>query len=161
MVTIPNAYITAPFTEKSVIKGKEHVYGEIKEQSFMNFLDTIESVVREFGFSTFLPHRDIHEWGKIYIEPEIVMRQVSDEIKKCDLFVTYPEYSRGPNVELGMAVALKKKSIIIQNENEKTSLVHAGLKGLTPTTIIQFKDIMDMKQKLRNELSSYQNLSSK
>lgn len=145
------AYITAPFTEKSVIKG-DHVYGEIKEQSFMNFLDTIESVIREFGFSTFLPHRDIHKWGKVYIEPEIVMQQVLKEIKKCDLFVTYPEYSRGPNVELGMATALKKKSIIIQNENEKTSLVHAGLNSLSPTTIIRFRDIMDMKEKLRQAL---------
>lgn len=148
------AYITAPFTEKSVIKNKEHVYGEIKEQSFMNFLDAIESVVREFGFSTFLPHRDLHQWGKVYIEPEVVMQQVLKEIKECDLFVTYPEHSKGPNVELGMAIALEKKSIIIQNENEKLSLVHAGLKTLSPTSIIKFKDIMDMKQKLREVLSN-------
>ncbi|MBI2084190.1 MAG: hypothetical protein HYT70_01055 [Candidatus Aenigmarchaeota archaeon] len=151
---MPKAYITAPFTEKSVIKDKEHVYGEIKEQSFINFLNTIESVLREFGFSTFLPHRDIHQWGKIYIEPEIVMKQVLKEIKECDLFITCPEYSKGPNVELGMAIALGKKAVIIQNENEKLSLVHAGLKGLSPTSIIRFKDIMDMKDKLRRELSA-------
>lgn len=155
------AYITAPFTEKSVIKGKEHIYGEIKEQSFKNFLDTIESIVKEFGFSTFLPHRDIHQWGKVYIEPETVMQKAFEAIKKCDLFVTCPEYSKGPNVELGMAVALKKKSIIIQNENDKLSLVHAGLNSLSPTAIIRFKDIMDMKEKLRNELVNQHGLSRK
>ncbi len=151
------AYITAPFTDKSVIKGKEHVYGEIKEQSFKNFLDTLESVVREFGFSTFLPHRDIHQWGKVYIEPEVVMKQAFKAIKECDLFVTCPEYSKGPNVELGMAVALEKKSIIVQNEHEKLSLVHAGLRGLVPTSIIRFRDIMDMKTKLRQALSEFTN----
>ncbi len=154
------AYITAPYTEKSVIKGK-HVYGEIKEQSFKNFLDAIESVLRESGFSTFLPHRDIHKWGEIYIEPEDVMKQAFKAIKECDLFVTCPEYSKGPNVELGMAIALGKRSVVIQNKNDKLSLVHAGLKGLAPTSIIQFNDIMDMKQKLRNELANHQKLSSK
>ncbi len=109
--------------------------------------------MREFGFSTFLPHRDIHQWGGVYIEPEDVMKKVFDAIKECDLFVTCPEYSKGPNVELGMAIALKKKSIIIQNENEKLSLVHAGLKGLAPTTIVRFRDIMDMKNKLREAIN--------
>lgn len=156
-----NAYITAPFTEKSIIKGREHIYGEIKEQSFKNFLDAIEGVLKEFGFSTFLPHRDIHKWGEIYIEPKEVMKQAFEAISKCDLFVTCPEYSKGPNVELGMAVALKKKSIIIQNENEKLSLVHAGLDSLAPTSIIRFRDIMDMKEKLRETLSDDLHVSRK
>lgn len=120
----------------------------------MNFLDAIESVLKELGFSTFLPHRDIHQWGKIYIKPEDVMKQTFEAIRECDLFVTCPEYSKGPNVELGMAVALGKKSIIIQNENETLSLVHAGLNGIAPTSIIRFRDIMDMKTKLRQNLSN-------
>lgn len=153
-------YITAPYTEKSVIK-EGQIYGEIKEESFKNFLYAIESVIQEFGFSTFLPHRDIHEWGKVYIEPEEVMKKTFDAIKECDLFVTCPEYSKGPNVELGMAVALEKKSIIIQNKNEKLSLVHAGLNGLAPTSVIQFNDIMDMKQKLRETISKELHTSPK
>lgn len=147
------AYVTAPYTEKSIVKGKEHAYGEIKEQSFKNFLDAIEGVLREFGFSTFLPHRDIHQWGKVYIEPEDVMKRAFESINECDLFVVCPEYSKGPNVELGMAVTLKKKSIVIQNENEQSSLVHIGLNSISPTTIVRFKDIMDMKEKLRKTLS--------
>ena len=147
------AYITAPFTEKSIVKDKSHVYGEVNEQSFKNFLDAIESVIKEFGFSTFLPHRDIHRWGEIYVSPDDAMQMAFDIIKKCDLFVTCPEYSKGPNVELGMAIALGKKCIIIQSENEKLSLVHAGLNKLSPTKIILFRDISDMKEKLRNELN--------
>lgn len=145
-------YISAPFTEKSAPKNKNQLYGEIKEQSFINFLDAIESVAKEFGFTTFLPHRDIHKWGKVYIEPEDVMKKTFSSIKECDLFIVYPEYSKGPNVELGIAAALGKKSLIIQNENERQSLVHAGLNGIAPAKLVLFKDILDMKEKLRAEL---------
>lgn len=151
---MPKAYITAPYTGKSVFKSPK-VYGEIKDPSFINFLESIDSVLKSCDFSTCLVHRDIHQWGKIYIEPEIVMQKVMEIIKKCDLVVVYPEFSKGPNVELGMAVALGKKAIVLLNENEKVSLVHAGLNGLSPTKIIRFRDIMDMKAKLRETLSEF------
>lgn len=154
------AYITAPYTEKSVIKGKDHIYGKIKDQSFINFLNVIESVVEEAGFKTFIPHRDIHQWGKIYIEPEDVMKQVWRVIKECDLVVSYPEHSRGPNVELGMAISLNKKSIILQHENDRVSLVHAGLNSITPTIIVKFRDLMDMKAKLREALIKFKQTST-
>lgn len=152
---MPLAYICAPYTEKSDIKDKKHVYGEIKDQSYKNFLDVIESVVKEAGFETFFPHRDIHQWGTAYIEPEDVMKQAFKAIKECDLFVVFPEHARGPNTELGMAVVFGKKSIIIQHENDRTSLVHAGLNSITPTKLIKFSDLMDMKTKLRDTLAEF------
>lgn len=150
---MPKAYITAPFTEKSVITGKTHVYGEIKDISFKNFLESIDSIAKESGFSTCLVHRDVHQWGQSYIPPEITMQKIMEIMKGSDLVIAYPEYSKGPNVEIGMAVALNKKIIILLNESEKLSLVHAGLNGLSPTKIIRFKDITDMKTKLRQTLS--------
>lgn len=155
MIKIPKAYITGQYTDKSSIKNKTHVYGQIRETSFKIFLESIESVIKEFGFSTYLVHRDLHQWGKIYIEPEEVMKKVMKIITDSDLIVGCPEYGKGPNVEIGMAATLQKKIIIIENENEKTSLVHAGLNGITPTKIIKFRDIMDMKSKLRETLSEF------
>jgi nucleoside 2-deoxyribosyltransferase len=152
---MPKAYITGQYTEKSFTKDKFHIYGKIEDTSFKNFLESIESVVKEFGFSTYLVHRDLHKWGEIYIEPEEVMKNVLEIMKKCDLVVACPEYGKGPNVEIGMAAALQKKIIIIVNENERTSLVHAGLNGISPTRIIKFKDIMDMKNKLRQTLTEF------
>jgi nucleoside 2-deoxyribosyltransferase len=83
------------------------------------------------------------------------MREVMNTIKNCDLIVSCPEYSKGPNVEIGIAVALKKKIIIIISEHEKVSLVHIGLNGISPTKIVKFKDIMDMKIKLRKALTEF------
>jgi len=149
------AYITGQYTEKSQNKDKNHIYGKITDISFKNFLETIESVVKEFGYSTYLVHRDLHKWGEIYIEPEEVMKKVMEVLEDCDIVVSCPEYGKGPNVEIGMGVALGKKIIIIMSDHEKTSLVHAGLNGITPTKIVKFKDIMDMKNKLRTALSEF------
>jgi len=153
VVKIPKAYITGQYTEKSLIKDKTHTYGRIDDRSFKNFLEAIEGVIKEFNYSTYLVHRDLHKWGEIYIEPENVMKQVMEVIKNCDLVVSCPEYGKGPNVEIGMAAALQKKIIIIMSDHEKTSLVHAGLNGISPTKIVKFKDIIDMKNKLRTTLA--------
>lgn len=152
---MPKAYITGQYTEKSFTKDKTHVYGKITDTSFKNFLESIESVIKEFGFSTYLVHRDLHKWGEIYIEPEEVMKEVIEVIRGCDLVVGCPEYGKGPNVEIGIAAALQKKIIIIVNEYEKISLVHAGLNGISPTKIVKFKDIMDMKNKLKEALLEF------
>lgn len=149
---MPKAYIAAPFTEKSVFRSPK-VYGEIKDISYKNFLDIIESTIREFGFHTFLPHRDIHKWGSVYIEPKLVTKQSLEALSSCDLFVTYPEKSAGANIELGWASVFNKKIIILVHERETPSLMQVGLDGLTDTRIIRFKDIMDLKFKLRDCLS--------
>lgn len=152
---MPKAYIAAPFTEKSTIKNKSHVYGEITDVSYMNFLEVIETTLKECGFQTFLPHRDIHKWGGVYIEPNLVTKKSFEALNSCDLLVTYPEKSAGANIELGWASALNKKIIIFVHEKEKPSLMQMGLNGLTDTQIIRFRDIMDMKLKLREYLSNF------
>lgn len=152
MVNIPKAYITGQYTEKSFTKDKTQTYGKINDLSFKNFLESIESVVKESGYSPYLVHRDLHKWGEIYIEPEEVMKKVIEVIKDCDLVVACPEYGKGPNVEIGIAAALDKKIIIIMSDHEKVSLVHAGLNGVSPTKIVKFKDIMDMKNKLKEAI---------
>ena len=146
-------YIAAPFTDKSTIKNKAHVYGEINDISYKNFLEIIDSLVKECGFSTFLPHRDIHNWGDVYIEPTVVVKKSMEALNFCDMLITYPERSAGSNIELGWASALNKKIIILTHEKDHPSLMQVGLNGLTNTEIIKFRDIMDLKSKLRENLS--------
>ena len=148
------AYIAAPFTEKSVNTKKTHTYGKIEDISYRNFLDAIESVLKEFGFETFLPHRDIHKWGSVYIEPNLVTKQSLDALKQSDILVTCPEKSAGANIELGWASALGKNIVIFIHEKEHPSLMQVGLEGITNAKIIRFKDIMDLRQKLRGYMSA-------
>lgn len=147
------AYIAAPYTSKSTTQVNPH-YGEISDNSYINFLESIESVVRSSGFETYLPHRDLHKWGKSNLTLEEVGQTSMKELKNSDLLIAYPEQSVGVNIELGWASAFKKKVFIILNENSKVSIMHEGLKGVTDSKIIKFKDIMDLRTKLREELAS-------
>ena len=145
------AYISAPYTTKSVQSSKN--YGEIKDTAYINFLDSIEAVIRSLGIQTFLPHRDLHKWGNGNLSPEEVGRKSLEELKKADLLVAYPEQSVGVNIELGWASAFNKKILILINETSRISVMHSGLKGVTDSNIIRFRDVMDLRTKLREELS--------
>ncbi len=147
------AYISAPFTSKSIAQSNPH-RGEINDTSYMNFLDLIESVLRSLGFQTFLPHRDLHNWGKDKLAEGEVGRRSMEELKNADLLVAYPEQSVGVNIELGWASAFKKKVLILLNENDRISIMHSGLVGVTDSKIIRFRDIMDLRMKLSEELSN-------
>jgi len=147
------AYIAAPYTSKSVTQSNPH-HGEIKDISYINFLDSIESVITSLGFQTFLPHRDLHNWGKANLTTEDIGRKSMEEVKKADLLIAYPEQSVGVNIELGWASAFNKKILILINENERVSVMHSGLKGVTDSKIIRFRDIMDLRTKLREGLAA-------
>ncbi len=144
-------YIAAPYTSKSTPTNYHR--SEIKDASYINFLDSIESVPKSLGFETFLPHRDLHNWGKAKLSEDDVGRKSMEELKKSDLLIAYPEKSVGVNIELGWASAFNKKVLILINENDQISIMHLGLKGVTDAKIIKFRDIMDLRSKLREELS--------
>lgn len=148
------AYIAAPYTSKSVTQSNLH-RGEIRDVSYINFLDSIESVAQSSGFQTFLPHRDLHNWGKANLTAEDVGRKSIEEVKKSDLLIAYPEQSVGVNIELGWASAFNKKVFMLINKNDRVSIMHLGLKGVTDSKIIRFRDIMDLRTKLREELASF------
>ncbi|MBI1978563.1 MAG: hypothetical protein HYS62_00705 [Candidatus Aenigmarchaeota archaeon] len=145
------AYIAAPYTSKSSTQSSAH-HGEITDISYINFLDSIESVAREQGFQTFLPHRDLHKWGTANIDEHEVGKKSMIELQSSDLLIAYPEQSVGVNIELGWASAFKKKILILINEKERISVMHSGLSGVANSKIIKFKDIMDLRTKLREEL---------
>ena len=67
------AYIAAPFGSraKSI---PSRVYGEITDDEYISFLETIEMVVKERGLETHLPHRDTNQWGKIYHTSEDIIK---------------------------------------------------------------------------------------
>lgn len=145
------AYIAAPYTSKSIKEHQHH--GEIRDLSYMNFLEAIESTLQSSGLETFLPHRDLHNWGKSTISEEEVGRISFEKLKDSDILVAYPEQSVGVNIEIGWASAFKKKILILINEHDRISVMHTGLCGVTDSKIITFRDLIDLRTKLREELS--------
>lgn len=150
------AYISAPYTSKAT-KRKDRPYGEIKDREYIKFLENIENILREFDFTTVLPHKYIYEWGDSNFTPQKVTRRAFETLQTCDLLVAYPEKSKGVNVLIGWASILQKKTIILLHEDEDVSVVHAGLNALTDTEIIKFKNVSDLKEKLRESLKRFKN----
>jgi len=140
-------YIAAPYSSKALnVKGR--AYGIIKDRKYIEFLEVIDRTVRDTGFETVLPHRDNNQWGKIYLEPKEMVRKCYKQIESSDIFICYPERSRGVHIELGIASALGKRIIILLRNREKPSSVALGLHAITPTIILRFENENDLKEKL-------------
>jgi nucleoside 2-deoxyribosyltransferase len=145
---MPKVYIAAPFTSKSIFKAPQ-VYGKIIDTAYRNFLENIEATVKSCGFETFMPHKDLHKWGDVYIDPKEIGKKSLEVLTSSDIIVAYPERSVGVNIELGWASLMKKKIIVLVNEREEVSLMHAGLNGITNSEIVKFRDIADLRTKLK------------
>jgi len=146
---MPRVYIAAPFTSKMGNK-KHGFYGEVTDEDYKNFLLTIDSIVKSEGFSTILPHRDLSDWGAMpNININEITKQYFEEIDSSDIFMAYPERGRGVHVELGYAIANKKRIILLFREGFYLGTMIPGLGAVAQLDIIQFKDISDLKTKLR------------
>jgi len=146
------AYIAAPFSSMTEPVNDERLYGELKDIAYIGFPEGIENVVKECGFETFLPHRDLNKWGRVYIEPSATVSGCYMAISSCDIFIAYPGKSRGVHVEMGWASSFKKRLILLIPMGEKPSLIISGLNAVARTEVVEFKDAEDMKTKLRTVL---------
>ena len=150
---MPKAYIAATFTSKMGNK-KHGVYGEITDENYKNFLESIESVVKNEGFSTTLPHRDLSNWGSIpSLDFHELTKKYFDEIDSSDVFIAYPEKGRGVHVELGWAIANKKRIILLFKEGFDLGTMIPWLEAVARIDIIKFKDLSDLKVKLKKCLN--------
>ncbi len=149
---MPKAYIAAPFSSRMANK-KHGSYGELSDANYRKFLLDIEDTVKEEGFTTVLPHRDISFWGEI---PNLDLGECSkkyfEEITSSDLFVAYPEKSRGVHIELGFAIANNKRIVLLVEDGFDLGTVIPGLKHVAKIDIINFKDMPELKVKLKEFL---------
>lgn len=65
------------------------------------------------------------------------------------MFIAYPERSRGVCVELGWVMAHKKKIILLVEEDYDMGLMLPNLKLVGNIDIIKFRDVLDLKSKLK------------
>lgn len=151
---MPKAYISAPYTSKAVNNGHK-AFGEIKDESYKNFLEAIDSAVKECGLQTLLPQRDILEWGRSDKTLGKAGELGIEFLNSSDIIVAYPEDSKGVNVTIGWAACMKKKIIIVVNEKETLGVVYKLLATLPYAKIVSFKDIIDLKIKLKNCLNEF------
>ena len=148
-MTPMKVYIAAPFSSMTEKTNDERLYGELKNVNYIRFLERIENVAKECGHETYLPHRDLNNWGRTYIEPPETVKGCYVAVASCDVFVAYPGKSRGVHVEVGWASALKKPILLLLGPEDDSSLITLGLNSVSRTELIKFRDIEDLEAKFR------------
>lgn len=146
------AYIAAPFSSMTEKPTAGRFYGELKDAKYIHLLEEIESAVRDCGYETHLPHRDINNWGRIYLQPAETARRCYEAIFSCDVFIAYPRRSRGVHVELGWASSLGKRVILLLDADEKPGLIESGLHAVCRTEILEFGSVDELRKRLKSTL---------
>lgn len=154
-------YIAAPYRAASDVTKKmatpDRMYGKIWDPNYILYMEQIEKVIQEYGFTTCLPHRDEGKWGEIYLPASEIAKICFNHVESSGVIVALPEHSRGVHLELGYAAALNKRIIICLKDNEVESTLTPGLSQQTETTFIRYRNERDLISQLSKVLSRLQN----
>jgi len=107
----------------------------------MNLLPTIKSIAENSGIDTYT-----FEIGGL---PDEIFKRDYEQIKNCNIIIAeVSERSHGVGIEIGMSYCLGLKRILLIQENEHVTKL---AQGMPDTTIINYKDKIDLKVKLENK----------
>ncbi|WP_326847608.1 nucleoside 2-deoxyribosyltransferase [Bacillus vallismortis] len=121
--------------------------------------EKLESLISFFENEGWLVH-NAHKregWGKDFMTPQQCTKIDFDEIRSCDLFVAFPgsPASPGTHIEIGWASALKKKIVLLlENERDYAFLIQ-GLSVVADVEYINFKGTDDLLEKIKSILMEY------
>ena len=108
----------------------------------LDLLPEIKSVVKEKGIDFFV--------FKIGGNPAEIFNRDYKQLKSCDLIIAeVSETSHGVGMEIGMSYCLNLKRILLLEEGKHVTKFAQGMPG---TTIIEYKNIKDLKTKLSSVL---------
>lgn len=149
--TVGQVYLAGPFTSKAVrlAGGAGSTMDMISDNSaWRQALLAAERTLRDAGWSVFLPHRDVSEWGARRITPGDVVRECLAAVKESDLVVALLEESFGTHVEVGVAIGMGIPVVVVRCQDQTQSYFGGGigpssLAGeLVIPTITKFADVL-------------------
>lgn len=130
----PVVYVAAPFTAAAVepepltddlrlpMSGRQH---GLIAGSYRRDLERICQAVERRGLRAFLPHRDLNRWGNRSLAPQDVADACVQLVRACDGFLGVLGQSFGAHVEVGVALALGKPTVLVEvDELNRTFLGH-------------------------------------
>lgn len=81
------------------------------------YIDKLENYVTELknkGYIVYAPHRDTNQMALGY---DICLQNMQGIIQADEVHIFYNSKSQGTHFDMGMAFALNKKIVIVENEN--------------------------------------------
>lgn len=127
-------FIACPISK--YIEGNEFTNNEFKQ----NIEKTYE-ICQKYTSNIFLALRR-EEYGKKLMKDTCTELDF-EEMKNSDIIVAIPEDSKGTAVELGWASCMKKKVILLLDQNQRYTPLILSLKDVTDTDIIWYENNID------------------
>jgi len=119
--------------------------GEDKEK-LKEILSEISSIIESYNNETFVPYRDMQNWGEISMDSKGIITKSLAELKDVDAvlcLVFSSEKSEGMLLEAGYGKALGKKIIIAKQKDARIIFLEDIADDL-----IEFNTQEDLKEKL-------------
>ncbi|WP_195694571.1 hypothetical protein [Priestia megaterium] len=137
------------------ILNSENIFSIENKKNLSNLINSLRKIE---GVDTVFCAIEREKWGEELLSGDVCTKLDYEEMIDTDIFIAIPNQSHGVHIEIGWASALKKKIIVLVNENFgiKTPLIE-GLDKLTDTHIIRFKEDSDFPKPLTwdNEISPH------
>ncbi|NCC70859.1 hypothetical protein EOM09_04710 [bacterium] len=104
----------------------------------LNLLPEIKKIVEKKGINTFV--------FEIGTNPKEIFNKDYAQLKSCDLIIAeVSETSHGVGIEIGMSYCLNLRRILLLEKGK--SLTKLAI-GMPDTTIIEYENLEDLKEKL-------------
>lgn len=136
-------FIACPISK--YIKGHEFVNND-----FRLFIEELYNICQSFVPEVFLALKR-EKYGK-NLMPDTCTQLDYAEMINSDLIIAIPDDSKGTAVELGWASVLKKKIILILDNNERYTPLISGLNDITDTQIICYNNTLNSEVLFEVEL---------
>lgn len=149
-------YFAAPYT--NIATKKDGVEYGWTPDNFNRWLENTVNEIEKFGHEVTIPHRDYHDWGRIFppLEKLFVM-QYEKITNGTDLLLAYigDPQSGGVCIEIGYAIRSGIPVVIIKRPEEKITLLAGGLNSIGRCEIIEFSKDEELIKKLKDRLTKY------
>lgn len=153
--TYPAVYIAAPFTDYATQMDQDTTspkfidaapkHGVVPKGPYRNALVRFTSELSSLGIESFLPHRDLNGWGRKVVSPEEVARVCSQKVVDSDIFICILGNSPGAHYELGLALGMRKPTIIVTVDTVGESYLGSGITSEPDELLkIRIKDMSDL-----------------
>lgn len=104
------------------------VNGVISDESpWRQLLEDTERALGLAGWSVFLPHREVSQWGSREITPGEVAAECLSAVASSDAVLAILGESFGTHVEVGMALGLGIPTVVVRSKQKTESYFGAGV----------------------------------
>lgn len=121
------------------------INGVISDKSpWRQLLEDTERALELAGWSVFLPHREVSQWGSREITPGEVAAECLAGVASSDAVLAILGESFGTHVEVGMALGLGIPTVVVRSKQRTESYFGSGVADSGFVAPLMLSDLRDL-----------------